>query len=190
MILQLAGIASAHGFSKPALLLLRILFLLFSPCHLPEVIFHLFESHLTSLHCIKKVPKLIPLTADQIDYFQSARSCNPSSQLLRNISFSPTASSRITNLDSDQVTPPRTFHLYSANNGWKPSMSDEIRAVSLDTSCAFDSLASCRALQAMVSKANMAYRRLQRNPVISSPCQGWSAARQCSGPSPTPDLHI
>ena len=65
---------------------------------------------------------------------------NPSLQLIENTSFSPTASSQITNLDSDQVTPPWTCCFDSPNNGWRPSMSDMIRAISLDISRAFNTI--------------------------------------------------
>ena len=94
----------------------------FSTCHLHLVIFHLLGNP-TSLHNIKKVQELIPLTTDLSAYFQYARSWNPSLQLIWKPSFSPTNSSQITNLVSDQVTPPWSCCFYSSNNGLRPSIS-------------------------------------------------------------------
>ena len=73
---------------------------------------------------------------------------------MRNPSISPTTSSQITNLFSDQVTSPWTCCSYSPNR-WRHSMSNMKSGPSLDIiSCFWYNLASCLTLQTMASQAN------------------------------------
>ena len=120
-----------------ALLYLQILSLPFSPYYLCSVIFHLLRNPPTS-----QCKDWSPLTTDISAYFQSsARSWNPSSQLIWNPSFSSTTSSQIINLDSTLVTPPLDMLLVLTQQ-WVEALDvrHEIRAVSLDMSCTFDTV--------------------------------------------------
>uniref|UniRef100_A0A8C4NFZ4 Uncharacterized protein n=1 Tax=Eptatretus burgeri TaxID=7764 RepID=A0A8C4NFZ4_EPTBU len=106
-ILQPVQTASAHVSSKPALLLLLTLSLFYSPSHLPKVICHLLGNLLTSLPCIKKVQKQIPVTTDQSAFSQSSARDVYKRQSLDSVSFSPDkVESLLSNLESDSATGP------------------------------------------------------------------------------------
>jgi len=144
LTLLLDRTASVPVSEKPALLHLLILSLPSSPCHLHDVIFHLLGNTPTSKHYTRKVRKLITWTTDPSAYLQSsAKSWNPSSQVIGKPSFPPATSSQIINLDSDQITPPWTcLMLLMLSQQWMKALNirHEISAVSLDISHAFDTV--------------------------------------------------